>query len=290
MNTINVSSQSESALKAYAALQFPGSIDNFGTKTPIHMLMQQADSEHQLVLTDACDSDCDLDGAQFDYLGTIYDTVSELVKDRLGLKTDEDVAMFNKNNPTPFVSYEKLFGSYDVDDEDMQRIFDAHSLANEADYVDMYTPVSDVSSCEILVHLPSSAYETMGVSFTHQGIEQYRDSIDEEIAEHYRSHPDESFQAAYIKVYDKHACSVYSRIYVFCSGHEEFCAEGQPHLIYENSYVIVNKAGDTYKVPYPFDGDRYIASLNKDSDETQQLNAMQRLFFWTEYKKHIEIE
>lgn len=37
MNTINVSSQSESALKAYAALQFPGSIDNFGTKTPIHM-------------------------------------------------------------------------------------------------------------------------------------------------------------------------------------------------------------------------------------------------------------
>lgn len=72
MNTINVSSQSESALKAYAALQFPGSIDNFGTKTPIHMLMQQADSEHQLVLTDACDSDCDLDGAQFDYLGTIW--------------------------------------------------------------------------------------------------------------------------------------------------------------------------------------------------------------------------
>lgn len=41
MNTINVSSQSESALKAYAALQFPGSIDNFGKKTPIHMLMQQ---------------------------------------------------------------------------------------------------------------------------------------------------------------------------------------------------------------------------------------------------------
>ena len=92
MNAINVNPQSESALKAYAALQFPGSIDNFGTKTPIHLLMQQADSEHNLVLTDACDSDCDLDGAQFDYLGTIYDTVSELVKDRLGLKTDEDVA------------------------------------------------------------------------------------------------------------------------------------------------------------------------------------------------------
>lgn len=110
MNTINVNPQSESALKAYAALQFPGSIDNFGTKTPIHLLMQQADSEHSLVLTDACDSDCDLDGAQFDYLGTIYDTVSELVKDRLGLQTDEDVAKFNKNNSAPFVSYEKLFG------------------------------------------------------------------------------------------------------------------------------------------------------------------------------------
>lgn len=48
MNTINVSSQSESALKAYAALQFPGSIDNFGTKTPIHMLMQQAEDEDRV--------------------------------------------------------------------------------------------------------------------------------------------------------------------------------------------------------------------------------------------------
>lgn len=178
MNTINVNPQSESALKAYAALQFPGSIDNFGTKTPIHLLMQQADSEHSLVLTDACDSDCDLDGAQFDYLGTIYDTVSELVKDRLGLQTDEDVAKFNKNNSAPFVSYEKLFGSYDVEDVDMQRIFDAHSLANEADYVNMYTPFTNISSSEVLVHLPSSAFETMGVSFTHQGIERYRDSID----------------------------------------------------------------------------------------------------------------
>lgn len=346
MNTINVNPKSERDLKAYAALQFPGSIDNFGTKTPIHLLMQQADSEHSLVLTDACDSDCDLDGAQFDYLGTVYDTVSALVKDRLGLQTDEDVVKFNKNNSTPFVSYEKLFGSYDVEDVDMQRIFDAHALANMADYVDMYTPVSDVSSGEVLVHLPSSAFETMGVSFIHQGIERYRDSIDnhlfrknycyamsgegygrnagdfypimeflldageqllvndlsrfdikmmslatdDEVAEHYRSHPDESFQAAYIKVYDKHACSVYSRIYVFFSGHEEPYAEGQSHLVRENRYVIVNKAGDTYEVPYPFDGDRYIASLNKDSDETQQLNAMQRLFFWTEYKKHIEIE
>jgi len=76
----------------------------------------------------------------------------------------------------------------------------------------------------------------------------------------------------------------------FAQAMRNFVLKASSHLIYENSYVIVNKAGDTYKVPYPFDGDRYIASLNKDSDETQQLNAMQRLFFWTEYKKHIEIE
>lgn len=100
MNTINVNPQSESALKAYAALQFPGSIDNFGTKTPIHLLMQQADSEHSLVLTDACDSDCDLDGAQFDYLGTIYDTVSELVRNSCllssrGIAGDEQIAQWD---------------------------------------------------------------------------------------------------------------------------------------------------------------------------------------------------
>lgn len=173
-----VNNTSSYYLKQYAALQFPGSVDNFGTKTPIHLLQQQEESEHNLVLTDACDSDCDLVGAQFDYLGTVYDTVSALVKDRLDLQTDEDVAKFNENNSTPFVSYEKLFGSYDVEDNDMQRIFDAHSLANEADYVNMYTPFTDISSSEVLVHLPSSAFETMGVSFTHQGIERYRDSID----------------------------------------------------------------------------------------------------------------
>lgn len=340
-----VNNTSSYYLKQYAALQFPGSVDNFGTKTPIHLLQQQEESEHNLVLTDACDSDCDLVGAQFDYLGTVYDTVSALVKDRLDLQTDEDVAKFNENNSTPFVSYEKLFGSYDVEDNDMQRIFDAHSLANEADYVNMYTPFTDISSSEVLVHLPSSAFETMGVSFTHQGIERYRDSIDnhlfrkhrcyvacgegygreagdyypimnfirdageqllvqdlenfdvkvmelasdDEVADFYCEHPHKLFRAAYIKVSEKDTIGkCYSRLYVFCSGHVETFSDGSSFPVCDSHYVKVVKEGKEYKVPYPFDCNRYTEELNKKPNEKERLTPAQRLFFWTEHKNHIE--
>lgn len=36
--SVLVNDTSSYYLKQYAALQFPGSVDNFGTKTPIHLL------------------------------------------------------------------------------------------------------------------------------------------------------------------------------------------------------------------------------------------------------------
>lgn len=62
--SVLVNDTSSYYLKQYAALQFPGSVDNFGTKTPIHLLQQQEESEHSVSLREACDSDYDLDGAQ----------------------------------------------------------------------------------------------------------------------------------------------------------------------------------------------------------------------------------
>lgn len=43
--SVLVNDTSSYYLKQYAALQFPGSVDNFGTKTPIHLLQQQEESE-----------------------------------------------------------------------------------------------------------------------------------------------------------------------------------------------------------------------------------------------------
>ncbi len=48
--SVLVNDTSSYYLKQYAALQFPGSVDNFGTKTPIHLLQQQEESEHSVSL------------------------------------------------------------------------------------------------------------------------------------------------------------------------------------------------------------------------------------------------
>ena len=63
--SVLVNDTSSYYLKQYAALQFPGSVDNFGTKTPIHLLQQQEESEHSVSLREACDSDYDLDSENF---------------------------------------------------------------------------------------------------------------------------------------------------------------------------------------------------------------------------------
>ena len=75
--SVLVNDTSSYYLKQYAALQFPGSVDNFGTKTPIHLLQQQEESEHSVSLREACDSDYDLDGAQFLFEGATYDSVTD---------------------------------------------------------------------------------------------------------------------------------------------------------------------------------------------------------------------
>lgn len=43
-------------LKQLAALQFPGSIDNYSTITPIHVLQQQLRSDEDMSLSDAANS------------------------------------------------------------------------------------------------------------------------------------------------------------------------------------------------------------------------------------------
>ena len=49
--SVLVNDTSSYYLKQYAALQFPGSVDNFGTKTPIHLLQQQEESEQLAIRT-----------------------------------------------------------------------------------------------------------------------------------------------------------------------------------------------------------------------------------------------
>lgn len=112
---------------------------------------------------------------------------------------------------------------------------------------------------------------------------------DDEVADFYCEHPHELFRAAYIKVSEKDTIGkCYSRLYVFCSGHEETFSDGSRFLVCDSHYVKAVKEGKEYKVPYPFDCNRFADELNKKSNEKERLTPAQRLFFWTEYKKPIE--
>lgn len=345
--SVLVNDTSSYYLKQYAALQFPGSVDNFGTKTPIHLLQQQEESEHSVSLREACDSDYDLDGAQFLFEGATYDSVTDLVKDNLCLDDEESIQKYNEHPRfDPFIPYDELVDKKNADREDIRDIRDSHRLDTMADYVDMYSTASGYDTADdITVLLPSSSYETVGMAFTHQALKQYEKSIDnhlfrkhrcyaacgegygreagdyypimnfirdageqllvqdlenfdvkvmelasdDEVADFYCEHPHELFRAAYIKVSEKDTIGkCYSRLYVFCSGHEETFSDGSSFPVCDSHYVMVVKEGKGYKVPYPFDCNRFADELNKKSNEKERLTPAQRLFFWTEYKNPIE--
>lgn len=146
--SVLVNDTSSYYLKQYAALQFPGSVDNFGTKTPIHLLQQQEESEHSVSLREACDSDYDLDGVQFLFEGETYDSVTDLVKENLGLDDEESIQEYNEHPRfDPFIPYEELVDKKNADREDIRDIRDSYCLDTMADYVDMYSTASGYN-CE----------------------------------------------------------------------------------------------------------------------------------------------
>lgn len=100
---------------------------------------------------------------------------------------------------------------------------------------------------------------------------------DDVVADFYCEHPHELFRAAYIKVSEKDTIGkCYSRLYVFCSGHEETFSDGSSFPVCDSHYVMVVKEGKKYKVPYPFDCNRFADELNKKSNEKERLTPAQR--------------
>ena len=121
-------------LKQLAALQFPGSIDNYSTITPIHVLQQQLRSDEDMSLSDAANSGYTLgEGTRFyDNEGNGYDSISKLVMDAIGICSDEEVQKYNIENPErPFVRFEEL------NNLDNTPVF-LRYIDNEEDYVNPY--------------------------------------------------------------------------------------------------------------------------------------------------------
>lgn len=98
--TVKVDPQNGWYLKRFAALQFEGSVDNFGTNMPIHVLEQQLPKEDTVKLDDAVIEGQEIDYSRFyDEKGNEYSSVSELVQTRLSLDDDDAIQEYNKENP-----------------------------------------------------------------------------------------------------------------------------------------------------------------------------------------------
>lgn len=88
--TVKVDPQNGWYLKRFAALQFEGSVDNFSTNMPIHVLEQQLPKDDTMKLDDAVAEGQDIDYSKFyDEDGCSYSSVSELVEVQLGLDTND---------------------------------------------------------------------------------------------------------------------------------------------------------------------------------------------------------
>lgn len=176
--TVKVDPQNGWYLKRFAALQFEGSVDNFGTNMPIHVLEQQLPKDDTMKLDDAVIEGQDFDYSKFyDERGNEYSSVSELVQTQLGLDDDDSIREYNEENPDlPYIPYEKLL---EMDKKDIPELL--LSVADEADYVDAYKEETDIESWNVEVTPMSNNYETMGFAFTHQGLKEYEKSIDNHI-------------------------------------------------------------------------------------------------------------
>ena len=175
--TVKVNPQNGWYLKRFAALQFEGSVDNFSTNMPIHVLEQQLPKDDTMKLDDAVIEGQDFDYSKFyDERGNEYSSVSELVQTLLDLDDDDSIQEYNEENPDlPYIPYEKR----EMDKKDIPELL--LSVADEADYVDAYKEVSDIESWNVEVTPMSNNYETMGFAFTHQGLKEYEKSIDNHI-------------------------------------------------------------------------------------------------------------
>lgn len=176
--TVKVDPQNGWYLKRFAALQFEGSVDNFSTNMPIHVLEQQLPKDDTMKLDDAVIEGQDFDYSKFyDERGNEYSSVSELVQTLLDLDDDDSIQEYNEENPDlPYIPYEKL---REMDKKDIPELL--LSVADEADYVDAYKEVTNIESWNVEVTPMSNDYETMGFAFTHQGLKEYEKSIDNHI-------------------------------------------------------------------------------------------------------------
>lgn len=157
-------------LKRMAALQFPGSRENYGTRLPIHLLQQQSsDRSLEANFWEAYQEGW-LEGAHYAIKGSAvtYDSIEELAMAYFELDNEEDIEEYNahceEDNKRPF-----------------RKMCDGE---NEFDYLNEL----DIDIDDVRVYVQSNAWETMAIGFTHQELENQRELLDNHIFEATRTY------------------------------------------------------------------------------------------------------
>ena len=164
-------------LKRLAALQFPGSKDNYSTRHPIHFLQEQTDEYVKVEMSEFRDSD-EIVLVEYQNCGDYesYKTIEELVAYHLDINLDdpEEVKKFNaeaaENDEIQFITFAEACDSNNIPGyEDL--IFDV------ADYLTAYGLDAD----NVTFYKYGDGWDVKAVSFTHQGAVNMREKLDNHI-------------------------------------------------------------------------------------------------------------
>lgn len=169
---INLSEKERFYLRRYAALQFPGSVDNYSTRNPIHFLEEKAGEYIPVPMDEFGDDEVALIEYGYD---NSYHSVEELVADALCLDchNDEEIKVYNKeaaeNAEIQFITFEKA-------QEDGHIPGFENTIYDVEDYLKAYGIDTDEVS---FYRLPDS-FEVKAISFTHKGAEE----MEQDMANH----------------------------------------------------------------------------------------------------------
>lgn len=165
-------------LKRMAALQFPGSKENYSTRHPIHFLQEQTDEYVKVEMSEF--EDCSDEIVLIEYMNCgdyeTYKTVEELVAYHLDINLDnpEEVKRFNddaeENDEIQFVTFAEAVNTNDIPGCD-EPVFDV------ADYLTAYGLDPD----DVTFYKYGDGWDVKAVSFTHKGAVDMQEKLSNHI-------------------------------------------------------------------------------------------------------------
>ena len=173
-------------LKRLAALQFAGSIENYSTRNPIHLLQEKSSDQYEIteekaeelyVAGDRVSVVCEITGDS-------YESLEDLIRaesDEVIIHEDESIEEYNariKDTDTlflPIISLEEALEANEIPG----CIYTIYNIRN---YLDAY----GVGECFFFAY--ESGWDMKAVAFTHKGAEEARAKFDNHIFNDTRSY------------------------------------------------------------------------------------------------------